>query len=207
MAGLNKLPQEVRDKVYRLFPGVAWIDVAQTFPGVTPFSVEQPALSKTSRQVRKECLDVFYSKNKFLFDLRGWKHDNYPPRWTPLNIYEKWITAIGDDNVARLRSLSIVSQNFRVHLTVSAEQPQLSFKFTFTWSKPVETADGVPPHLGFEGVMKHAPEGLQRVLDEIHASSPDRLTVDGLLRFVRCVKNKEPPGFENCPGSYGDWLY
>lgn len=139
------LPQELRDMIYIYWPKLAWIDVAQTYPVKTNIipdqSVNQPVTSKVCRRMRMECLDDFYGKNKFLMDLRGWKHSAYPKPWTPLMIYEKWIQAIGDDNAARMRALMFWSHNYSVYLTVEIEKPRLRLKFRTSSSNNVDIAD------------------------------------------------------------------
>ncbi|KAK6389706.1 hypothetical protein LTR65_006188 [Meristemomyces frigidus] len=193
------LPQEVRDMIYIYWPKIAWIDVTQSFPQNNIIvdrehdkSVLQPNISRVSRRMRKECLDVFYGKNKFLLDLRGWKHDHYPKRWTPLMIFEHWFDAIGDESAGRLRSLSFMSHNFSAHVRMSNEAPQLSLKFRPGPSKP-ELAENVPLNYTFSLAAKRAEEGLRSVLDDIQARTQGQpLRVDDIKRICRVVDSIQP---------------
>jgi len=142
--------------------------------------------------MRKECLDVFYGKNRFLLDLRGWKHDNYPKRWTPLMIFEHWINAIGDENAGRLRSLSFVSHNFTVLIKTSNETPQVSLKFRSMVSG-LELAENVPTNYTSKLAAKRAEEGLRSVLDELEAGRDGQsLTAGDIIRICRMVEAIQP---------------
>src|SRR6201996_660435 len=112
------LPQEVRDMIYAYFPYLASIHINQD-----PSKLVQPNVSKVCRRMREESLNVFYGRNKFVLDLRGWKHGSYPRRWTPFEVFDHWMTAIGDANAARIRSLTFFSHNFRVTVRISNEVP------------------------------------------------------------------------------------
>ncbi|TKA31613.1 hypothetical protein B0A50_01690 [Salinomyces thailandicus] len=145
----SNLPQELRDVIHARAPRVAWIDITAISPnneqatdGGYNISPLPPSMSRVSQCFRNEILDVFYGTNKFLFDLRGDKHDDYPLYWTPPTIYENWVEAMGDENAARLRSLSFLSHNFSAHATFSYEEgsPKITLKFRDTGRKaPLST--------------------------------------------------------------------
>lgn len=88
--------------IYAYIPHKAWISISHT-----PTDVQQPAIAHVSRQVRKEALAGFYSRNHFVLDLRGSKDAAYPKLWRPADIFESWIYAIGHENAGFLRSLKI----------------------------------------------------------------------------------------------------
>ena len=198
--GFFSLPQEVRDMIYTYWPKIAWIDVTQTIPPHPDVvvdrqhdkSVNQPNISRVCRRTRKECLDVFYGKNKFLLDMRGWKHDNYPKRWTPLMIFEHWIDAIGDENAGRLRSLSFVSHNFQAHVRMSNEAPHLTLKFRATTAKP-ELAENVPIDYNIKVAAKRAEDGLRSVLNEVQSGRQGQpLQADHIKKICRTVDAIQP---------------
>ncbi|TKA75368.1 hypothetical protein B0A55_06006 [Friedmanniomyces simplex] len=194
---LFDLPPEVRDMIYIQWPKVAWVDIAQAHPRVgrsdrqTDKSVNQPTASKVSRRMRKECLDVFYGKNKFLLDLRGWKHSEYPRKWTPLMIFERWISGIGDENAGRLRSLSFLSHNFTAHIRTSNEVPHVSLKFRATPSR-IESAEGTPAGYTFDIAARRAEQGLRSLLDRIrierHGAPLRANDLNEICRFVNMLQ-------------------
>lgn len=197
------LPQEVRDIIYTYWPKVAWIDVTQSYPQNKIIvdrehdkSVLQPNISRVNHRMRKESLDVFYGNNKFLLDLRGWKHNNYPKHWTPPMIFEHWFDAIGDENAGRLRSLSFISHNFSVHAKMSTEAPQLSLKFRPAskgqLGKP-ELADNVPANYTFRLAARRAEHGLRSVLDEVEAGAQGQpLKAKDIQRICNIVDTIRP---------------
>ena len=183
------LPQEVRDMIYAYFPYLASIHINQD-----PSIVTQPNVSKVCRRMRKESLDVFYGRNKFFLDLRGWKHASYPRSWTPRIIFEQWVTAIGEQNAARLKSLSFFSHNFRVNVRVSNEKPpSLLLRFRTSRIK-AEIAEGVPSWYTFDVAAQRAESGLRRVLDDIQESHAQRrgLNVDDTLKICSAVDKIQP---------------
>lgn len=60
------LPSEVRDMVYLYFRPYSWIDISQM-----PSRIHQPSVAFVSKQVRRECLDVFYGKNRYAFQAQA----------------------------------------------------------------------------------------------------------------------------------------
>ena len=62
--------------------------------------VEQPALTKVSKQVRDETLPIFYGSQSFLLTLFDREVDS-------ASIF-KWVRTIGKDNAGLLRKVSIV---------------------------------------------------------------------------------------------------
>lgn len=182
------LPQEVRDMVYAYFPYLASIHINQD-----PSIVVQPALSQACRRMRKESLDVFYGKNNFFLDLRGWKSSSYPRKWTPRMIFENWVTAIGNDNAARLRNLSFFSHNFRVNVRVSNERPPtLLLKFRTNLTK-AEVAEGVPSSYTFAIAARRAESGLQRLLEGMQANTSKRgLSVENIKTICWAVDMIQP---------------
>lgn len=204
------LPRELRDMIYLHWPKMAWIDVMQTFPGInttsttaittggipatSPKSVAQPNISKVCRRTRRECLEVFYGKNKFLIDLRGWKHADYPREWTPGIIFERWIDGIGDINAARLRILSFWSHNFAVHIRVECEpRLRLTMKFRPLLLSPPEVVEGLPAGYDYDVACAHAAAGLRAVLDEIETACADRgLGVEDVKKIGSMIEFLQP---------------
>ncbi|RMZ15824.1 hypothetical protein D0860_01387 [Hortaea werneckii] len=200
------LPQEVRDIIYTYWPKTAWIDVTQSYPRNTQTinrehdkSVLQPNISRVSRRMRQESLDVFYGKNKFLIDLRGWKHPEYPKDWTPLTIVTKWIQAIGDENAARLRKLSFVTHSFSLHISISYEDenPKIAVKLRPFDEKP-KLAKNAPSGYSIGLAHSYAGQGMRRMLDAIESShsravaGAGRLTAADVLEICRSVERIRP---------------
>lgn len=184
------LPQEVRDMIYARFPGLASIHINQD----PSKGALQPSLSQVCWRMRKESLDVFYGKNNFFLDLRGWKGSIYPRKWTPKTIFEQWITAIGNDNAARLRNLKFYSHNFSVNMRISNEKPPtLLLKFRTFLSK-AEVAEGVPSSYNFASAARRAEDGLRRLLDEIQrkTSAHRGLSVDDFKTIYWAVDKIQP---------------
>lgn len=159
-----------------------------------PSVVTQPNISKVCRRMRKESLDVFYGRNKFLLDLRGWKSSSYPYCWTPPIIFEKWIGALGDQNAARMKNLSFISHNFRAIINVSNDLPfSLNLKFRKSCTE-AELADGVPHHYTFDIAARRAERGLRGVLDRIEADHKDGSSLSAINVGEIClaVDNIQP---------------
>lgn len=181
------LPQEVRDLVYLRHPGVAWIDLT-----LAPTKLQQPVTSRVCRRMRKESLDIFYGRNNFMLDMRGWKHSALPKSWTPLMIFEHWVMSIGDHNVARLRSLSFYSHNFNAHIKVQGEENNLTLKFRVLPHdpQPVQTA---PPGYNLGVAGERASSALRHVLDEIErAREGQPLNADDLVRICSTIELLQP---------------
>ncbi|KAI7228259.1 hypothetical protein KC330_g7998 [Hortaea werneckii] len=199
------LPQEVCDIIYTQWPKTAWIDVTQSYPCNTQTmnrehdkSVLQPNISRVCHRMRQESLAVFYGKNKFLIDLRGWKHPAYPDTWTALTIVTKWLTAIGDEDAARLRKLSFVSHSFSLHIAVSYEDenPRIAMKLRPFEDKP-KLAKNVPSGYGMEIAHGFAGQGMRAMLDEIEsrrtgAGAGARLTAADVVDICRSVELIRP---------------
>lgn len=182
------LPQEVRDMIYAYFPYLASIHVNQD-----PEKVLQPSISKVCHRIRKESLDVFYGRNKFFLDLRGWKHASYPRKWTPQMVLERWINAIGDENAARIRSLSFFSYSFRLNVKISNDTPPtLTLRFRTTPTR-VEVAEFVPSWYTFDVAAARAEKGLKQMLQDIETKTQERpLNVDDFITISRAVENVQP---------------
>ena len=181
------LPQEVRDLVYLRHPGVAWIDLT-----LAPKNVQQPVTSRVCKRMRNESLDVFYGRNNFMLDMRGWKHSELPKSWTPLMIFEHWVQSIGDHNVARLRSLSFYSHNFNAHIKIQSKTNQLTLKFRVLPISP-DPVQGAPTGYSFEIAAKRASARLRHVLNEIQDQKEGRpLNADDLMRVCSTVEMLQP---------------
>ncbi|RMZ14675.1 hypothetical protein D0862_01938 [Hortaea werneckii] len=197
------LPQEVRDIIYTHWPKTAWIDVTQSYPDNTQTvnrehdkSVLQPNISRVSHRMREESLAVFYGKNKFLIDLRGWKHTEYPEDWTALTIVTRWLHAIGDENAARLRHLSFVSHSFSLHIAISYEDenPKIAMKLRPFDGQP-KLAKNVPSGYSMEVAHGFAAQGMRWMLDEIEYSrraGARRLTAADVVEICRGVERIRP---------------
>jgi hypothetical protein len=160
------LPPEVRDMIYAYFPYLAAIHINQD-----PAKLMQPNVTKVNRQMREEALNVFYGRNKFVLDVRGWKHDSYPRRWTPFEVFIHWIMAIGDENTARIRNLTFISHSFRVNVQISNEFPQSIAVRLRTNPDKTEVADSVPSWYTFEVAAERAEKGLREIIENICANS------------------------------------
>ena len=183
------LPQEVRDMIYARFPGLASIHINQD----PSKGALQPSLSQVSRQMRKESLDVFYGKNNFFLDLRGWKGSSYPRKWTPKTIFEQWITAIGSENAARLRSLKFYSHNFSVNVRISNEKPPAVVLKFRTFLSKAEVAEGLPSSYTFAIAAQRAEGGLRRLLEDIQRKTTQRgLSVDDFKTVYWAVDRIQP---------------
>ncbi|CAK4031789.1 Hypothetical predicted protein [Lecanosticta acicola] len=184
------LPREVRDMVYLYFRGYSWIDITQM-----PDRIHQPSIAKVSRKVRKECLDVFYGKNRFMLDMRGWKNLAYPATWTPNHIFEHWIAAIGDVNAARLRNVSFYVHNFAVHFTISHQEPRISAKFrqTRTNTAYVDLAEEAPTSYSFELAIQRARARIEYAVMEMTEEVGDEpLTVKNIRNLCDIVESIKP---------------
>lgn len=174
--------------IYAYFPYLASIHINQD-----PSKLLQPNVSEVSRWMREESLTVFYGRNNFFLDLRGWKHASYPPRWTPFDVFEHWITAIGDANAARIRSLTFFSHNFRVNVRVSNEVPPTIAVRLRTNEGKAETADNVPSWYTFDLAAARAEQGLQAIVNNIPTRLRDKgLTSSDFLTISRGVDNIQP---------------
>lgn len=181
------LPQEVRDLIYLRQPGVAWIDLT-----LAPGRVQQPTTSKVCRRMRKESLDVFYGRNTFMLDMRGWKHSEYPKTWTPKIIFERWLRTIGDHNVARLRSVSFYSHNFSVHIKVQSNRNHLMSKFRALSIDP-QPVQNAPAGYTFNVAAKYAGAGFLDVLSRLQAAKQGRpLNADDFIRICSTVEMLQP---------------
>ena len=183
------LPAELRDMIYAYFPYQAFIPITQA-----PSKLQQPATAYVSRRMRREALAVFYARNRFTLDLRGWKDPSYPKLWTPAKIFEAWITAIGDTNAGSLRSLIFHAANFRVNFNISTELP-----ITITWSlrtnlTRAETAERVPSDYTFPVATKRAKSALDILITSVQTRARNqnrRLTsedIDGLCAAVSGIQ-------------------
>lgn len=182
------LPQEVRDMIYAYFPYLAAIHINQD-----PALVLQPNVSKVNHRMREESLDVFYGRNKFILDLRGWKHGSYPRTWTPFEVFEHWMTGIGDHNAAKIRSLMFVSHNFRLIVKVSHEVPPTVVLRLRTNAGKTELAEHIPFWYTFEMAAERAEKGLQEVLENIQAEPKKHaLTVNDFLAIAEAVDDIQP---------------
>ncbi|KAM0717121.1 hypothetical protein Q7P37_006973 [Cladosporium fusiforme] len=70
---LARLPGELRNRIYDLVvlspePVRAVREVRKTAEGVTLYASAVPALAQTCRQIRRECLDIYYAGNAFVFE-------------------------------------------------------------------------------------------------------------------------------------------
>lgn len=183
------LPQEVRDMIYARFPGLASIHINQD----PCKGALQPPLSQVSTRMRQECLDVFYGRNNFFLDLRGWKSTVFPKKWTPGTIFERWITTIGEENVARLRSLKFYSHNFSVNVRLSNESPPtLTMKFR-TFISKAEVGEGVSSSYDFATAARRAEYGLRRLLNWIQKKTKKRgLSIHDLKTIFWAVDMAQP---------------
>jgi hypothetical protein len=74
--------------------------IASTHAAHIKNGVEQPALTKVSKQVRNDTLPIFYGSHSFLFTLFDREVDS-------ASIF-KWVRKIGKDNAGRLMTVKIV---------------------------------------------------------------------------------------------------
>ncbi|KAK0274767.1 hypothetical protein LTR91_018630 [Friedmanniomyces endolithicus] len=156
--------------------------------------------------MRKECLDVFYGKNNFLLDLRGWMDCSYPEKWTPLMIFERWIDAIGNENAGRLRSLNFMGHSFSVHIRVSKQAPQLASKF-HTMPSYEDWIEVAPPGYTFELAACRAEQGLRTTLDNIATERAGKpLRVDDINKVGRFVTMLRPFLCTRCDHLNGAYL-
>ncbi|UJO16907.1 uncharacterized protein CLAFUR5_04120 [Fulvia fulva] len=187
--GFFDLPQECRDMVYLQFRPFAYFDITQQ-----PKAIHQPSIAKVSRQVRAECLDIFYGDSKFMLDMRGWKHSAYPKSWTPNKIFDEWIMSLGDENTARLRNVWFYLNNSMVAFTIRNDKPRITFKFkqTRSGSSYAEIAEDAPSGHTFKIAMERARARLTYRVNEVMDAVKERpLTVTdykGLCKLVEDIK-------------------
>jgi hypothetical protein len=84
---------------------VSQMATATTHSGHIQNGVEQPELTKVSKQVRNDTLPIFYGSHSFLFTLFDREIDT-------ASIF-KWMRAIDKDNAALLREVKIVVRSKR----------------------------------------------------------------------------------------------
>ena len=103
------------------------------------------------------------------------------------------MTAIGDDNAARIRSLSFFSHNFRLNVKISKDNPpSLSLKFRTTPTK-VEIAEFVPSWYTFNVAAERAENGLKRLLEGVQEKSRRRpVNVNDFLAISATVGRIQP---------------
>lgn len=97
--GFLDLPAELREAIYTLAVVKPTNTITMLFDHnsyANEVSASQPALALVNRQIRSECLATFYSSNTFTAQL-----DNA----TDLATAKRWVRAIGDTNVADLRTV------------------------------------------------------------------------------------------------------
>lgn len=187
--GLLDLPQELREMVYAHFPGVAVIPINQD-----PATFLQPAISKTSRLIREEALNVFYSRKRFFLDLRGWKSSAYPSTWTPRRIFNEWVKAIGTSNATRIKHLGFFSHNFTANIQISTQKPPtLILKFR-TLSHSKEVAEGIGAAYNFAIAARRAEQGLRLLLDKIEPQLDKNggINVADMKKICRAIELIQP---------------
>ena len=101
--GLLELPQEIRDEIlsYALAdPSKQKVVVGYKSIMDRKESHTLPALCFVSKQLRADCLPIFYSINTFLIDTRNLEC---------FLVAEKWLLAIGETGLKSLRHLEVES--------------------------------------------------------------------------------------------------
>jgi len=144
--------------------------------------------------MRKESLDVFYNHNRFLLDLRGWKGEGWSRALTPGDIFRRWITAIGDENVARLRCLSFFCKDFRVNIRISSGvPPTLKMRFRTDSSGTSDVSVGIPHPYSYTIAAGRLEQGLEMLLADIQFKALHRsVTVEDLACFFEAVNKAQP---------------
>ena len=99
---LLSLPAEIRIQIYEL----AFSDYPKR--GIrnlvdAPEATRQPALTQICVMVRQETLPILYSKHCFVFGI--WS-------WNTLVEACRWVTSIGDHNVARMQDIWVDGLEF-----------------------------------------------------------------------------------------------
>ena len=99
---LLSLPAELRNRIYELAVVEPDLIKLMGFRGVGKFEIRvaQPALTRACRQLRRECLALFYEANIFL----GECHSTCQAKATPEYI-DQWVEAIGAENRNSLKHL------------------------------------------------------------------------------------------------------
>lgn len=132
-----------------------------------------------------------------MIDMRGpFKHVSYPRAWTPLDIFIKWISAIGNENAARLRHVSFYMHNFAVHLNINPEaSPNITTKFRQTrrgTESDYITAEA-PVSLAFDQAIQRAKKRLAFVIDSTIAITKDRpLTSNDFVSLSEAINEIQP---------------
>lgn len=187
------LPPEIRNRIYALIPHQAWLSV-----NCDPAKLKQPALAAVNREVRAECLAVFYSQNKFVLDLRGWNDACYPKLWTPARIFAAWILAIGDVNAGRLRSLTVFAANFRVVVVIEGDGERvpvrMGLKLRLNKAQP-NIADSTSPPYPFEVAGQRVESAMRVAIAEIERRAKEekrRFTAIDIHDLNRTVGKLQP---------------
>ena len=97
--GLLALPAELREQIYSLIvikPRNTITMLSNHSIFASEISATQPALSHVNHQLRRETLDAFYGSNVFVAEVSD---------RTDLGTALRWLSAIGDVSVGRLRRL------------------------------------------------------------------------------------------------------
>lgn len=132
-----------------------------------------------------------------MLDMRGWKHAAWPKSWTPIDIFYKWIAAIGDENAARLRQISFYLHNFAVHYTLSSdpEKPRIMAKFRQTRSNltSIEVSEDAPRGYTFEMAIKRAERRLACMVEGMAGEIGSHpLEVVDIRRLCDIVESLKP---------------
>lgn len=99
--GIFGLPAELREIIYQLVVTKDTNTITMLFHGQRgdgDISADQPAISRVNRQLRAETLATYYGSNVFSAQV-----DNP----ADLGTAQRWLHAIGDVNVGRLRRLAL----------------------------------------------------------------------------------------------------
>ena len=177
-------------------PTTAWIDLS-----LQPTQLALPITSRICRRMRHESLDLFYSRNRFLLDLRGWKHRAYPETWTPVELFTRWVRAIGEPNAARLRTLIFYAQDFNAHVRIHGPRNEITLvKFRAGGKdychRPDEATAAEPTTSNGEvgdRMARQAAVALQRVLTAIQADRHTRpLNVEAATRICDTIDTIAP---------------
>lgn len=129
-----------------------------------------------------------------MLDCRNHIDPSYHPL-TPTQIFTRWITAIGNSNISRLRFLSFYVYNFAVHLTILPPSPghpaQITLRFKQTRSS-MDVADDAGAGYTAQLAIQRAEAYLQHAIGELVRGIGGReLRVEDVRRlgeFVEAVK-------------------
>ncbi|KAK5701152.1 hypothetical protein LTR17_022840 [Elasticomyces elasticus] len=155
---------ELRNSIYEL--------VLRSVESIDMRTESQPGLAKTCRQIREECIQIYYGQSKFEFVTASAQDD-------ALDGITQWLERIGSDHCRALRTIKIktgVPNGLMLNDTTNSETP---------WKIMVERAQKVGVTKAIRIEVELYPEPLKASMAQLMAVDPTlKVTTDRLQEQV-----------------------